>query len=127
MNNSQRVDRLEEKLGVNQAAETLDEMVEKYWRKQYGPNTVMGLVSVAAAHMRAADKEALDGYIESLRSRYPGQLVDFFADALTITMQDIQSGGPRDQRPDESKADYLRYQIKECLLVVGWQPDKGRQ
>ena len=109
-----RIGRLENRLGVNQPAETIDEMVEKFNCKKYGPETVMSLVCGA---VHAKD---LGGYIESLQFRYPGPLIDCFVDGLTLAMQRTKQGeGLRDRRSDESRADYFKYQINECFLIVG--------
>jgi hypothetical protein len=75
MNNAQRVDRLEERLGVNQPAETLDEMIEKFERGAYG-GTLMSIVSGA---MAAPDRDA---FFDSLRKDLPGPLVDHFKDRI---------------------------------------------
>jgi len=70
-----RIERLEARLGVNQPAVTLDEMIEKFERGEYG-DTVMSIVSGA---MSSPDREA---FYDSLRKDFPGQLVDWFKDQI---------------------------------------------
>jgi len=119
-----RIARLEDRLRVNRPAETLEEMVEHFWK--HSPDTVMGIVATAAAQLRdkndAALDEVLKEYLKSLEDKYPAAFVDCFMDGLMQAMEegDASDEGPRDRRPGESAKDYFKYQVKECLLVVGW-------
>lgn len=109
-----RIAKLENRFGVNQEPENLEQMIEKFNRKEYGPPTVMSLV------VEAINAKDIKGYFESLQPRYPEPFIACFLDGLILAMHRSSKGvGLREQRPGESKADYLKYQINECYLVVG--------
>lgn len=71
-----RVNRLEDRIGINQKAECLEDMIAKFDRREYGQVTVM---SIVAGAMSAKDQGQ---YFESLRQRLPGPLVDLFRDSI---------------------------------------------
>lgn len=72
MNIEGRVNRLEDRIGINQKAETVDEMCAKFSRGEYGQMTTM---SIVAGYMSAPDKGQ---FFESLRQALPSPLVDEF-------------------------------------------------
>ena len=78
------------------------------------------MATVVAA--READKEGeLDAYIADLRKFLPDLLVDLFKESFIRALEIKKDGaGYRLQGKDESKADYLKYQIKDCRLVCGF-------
>jgi len=72
-----RVAKLEDRIGIDQPPETVEEMFQKMQRGEYGQgHSLMGIV---AACMSAPDKKQ---FFESLRQQLPGPLVDAFAHKL---------------------------------------------
>jgi len=74
-----RLSRLEDRLRVNQPAETLGEMIEKFNRGAYG-GTVMSIVSGA---MGSPDREA---FFDSLRGDMPNMLIEHFKSLISQNM-----------------------------------------
>jgi hypothetical protein len=72
MNIENRVAKLEDRIGVNQEPETVEEIFAKFDRGEYGQHTTMGIV---AACLSAPDKGQ---FFKSLRQHLPGPLVDVF-------------------------------------------------
>ena len=64
--------KLEDRIGVNQEPETLEEIFAKFDRGEYGQHTTM---SIVAACLSAPDKGQ---YFESLSQELPRPLVDIF-------------------------------------------------
>jgi len=75
-NIKQRVKKLESSLQIGEKAQTLDEMFEAFERGDYGPNSMMNIVSGA---LSSEDPKA---FYESLRKEMPGTLVDWFEERL---------------------------------------------
>lgn len=80
MNIESRVIKLEDRIGIGQKAETLEEMLEAFGAGRYGQTTIM---SIVAGAMSAEDRGE---FFLSLRQRYPDQLVDFFVETITNKM-----------------------------------------
>jgi hypothetical protein len=77
MNIEQRVNRMEEKLKVYQAPETLDGMFQRFEQGDYGKFTVM---SIVAGALSSSDRE---GFFEGLKKDMPAMLVDAFRTTLS--------------------------------------------
>ena len=111
-----RITKLEDRIGIGQKAETLDEMIAKFDRYEYGQAKVM---SVVVAMRDAKDEKAMNTILE----HYPQPLAECFFDGFRQAIKEIIDGVPgqgvREKRPDESEADFLKYKIGECIRVVG--------
>jgi len=111
-----RVTKLEDRVGIGQRAECLEDMIAKFDRYEYGPEKVM---SVVLALRDAKDEKDISRKLE----RYPQPLAECFLDGFTQAIKDILAGVPgqghREKSPGESEADFLKYKIGECFRIVG--------
>ncbi len=73
-----RLVKLEDRVGIGQKAETVDEMFQKMQRGEYGRDK--SLAGIVTAYMSASDKSK---FFDSLRQQLPGPLVDAFAHQMT--------------------------------------------
>ncbi|MFA5181080.1 MAG: hypothetical protein WC405_07140 [Syntrophales bacterium] len=85
MNIEQRVIKMEERLKVNQAPETMDGMIERFEQGNYGKFTMM---SIVAGALSSTDRE---GFFEGLKKDLPAMLVNAFRNALSRSENSDQS------------------------------------